>query len=136
MDLRSETRLAPKLQPVARRAPRVSEPSPVLAAKLSRPHPGQQVLERPRLLQALFENAARPLTLVVADAGYGKTTLLAAWARAASRPIVWYSLMPSDADPVVFGRYLLEGFRREQPRFVRDVQRSLQEGRPGARFAE
>ena len=112
------------------------ESHPVLKSKLSRPNPGGQVLERPRLLQALQENAGVPLTLVVAEAGYGKTTLLASFARVQRRPVVWYSLMPSDADLVVFGRHLLAGIRREAPRFGRDVHRALDETRGDARSAE
>lgn len=104
---------------------------PLLRAKLSRPNPGAHVLERPHLIQALIEHRDCALTLVVADAGFGKTTLLAAYARAVARPVVWYSLMASDADPVVFGRYLLEGFRREHPRFGRDFHVALEEARPG-----
>ena len=108
----------------------------VLKAKLSRPNPGAHVLPRPRLVRALIDHGDRPLTLVIADAGYGKTTLLAAYARALARPVVWYSLTASDADPVVFGRYLLEGFRREQPRFGRDLHLALEEVRPGLRSVE
>jgi len=87
-------------------------------------------------VRALIDHGDRPLTLVIADAGYGKTTLLAAYARALARPVVWYSLTASDADPVVFGRYLLEGFRREQPRFGRDLHLALEEARPGLRSVE
>ncbi|MGH7731237.1 MAG: AAA family ATPase, partial [Candidatus Eiseniibacteriota bacterium] len=104
---------------------------PVLRAKLSRPNLGAHVLDRPHLTRALIDHADCALTLVVADAGYGKTTLLAGYARAVARPVVWYSLMGSDADPVVFGRYLLEGFRREHPRFGRDFHVALEEARPG-----
>ncbi len=109
---------------------------PLLRAKLSRPNPGAHVLDRPHLIRALIDHGDRPLTLVVADAGYGKTTLLAGYARAVARPVVWYSLMGSDADPVVFGRYLLEGFRREHPRFGRDFHVALEEARPGLHSAE
>lgn len=112
------------------------EPLPLLRAKLNRPNVAGDVLERPRLLRALAENAARPVTLIIADAGYGKTTLVASFARQVARPVVWYSLMLSDADPVVFGRYLLEGFRREIPRFGRDFSRVLDEARPGSRSVE
>ncbi|HEY2955289.1 MAG TPA: tetratricopeptide repeat protein [Candidatus Eisenbacteria bacterium] len=101
-----------------------------------RPNPPAQALERPRLLHALAEHAERPLTLIVADAGYGKTTLLAEFALSVRRPVVWYSLMPSDADLVVFGRYLLEGFRRENPRFGRVFQRALEDLKPRSRSAE
>src|SRR5262249_55431988 len=109
------------------------EQSPVLRAKLSRPNIGEQGLGRSRLTQALAENATRPLTLVIADAGYGKTTLVASFVKAVRRPVVWYSLMPSDADLVVFARYLLAGFRRESPRFGRDFHRALAEARADAR---
>src|SRR5262249_32613747 len=112
------------------------EASPLLQAKLQRPDPGPQVLERPRLLEALSEHADRPLTLVVAEGGYGKTSLCSAWIRTLRRPVVWYSLMPSDADLVVFGRYLLAGLRRELPRFGKSFERALEEARPGARAAE
>ena len=113
-----------------------AHPHPVLRAKLTRPNLGAPLLDRPHLIRALIEHRERPLTLVVADAGFGKTTLLAAFARALARPVVWYSLMASDADPVVFGRYLLEGFRREQPRFGRDFRVALEEARPGLRSVE
>jgi len=115
---------------------RTLPPHPLLRAKLLRPNPPAQILERPRLLQALAEHAERPLTLIVADAGYGKTTLLSQFTQGLRRPVVWYSLMPSDADLVLFGRYLLEGFRRESPRFGRAFERALEDWKPRGRGAE
>ncbi len=109
---------------------------PLLVSKLARPNLGDRVLDRPRLARALADRASVPLALIVADAGYGKTTLLAAAARSLNRPVVWYSLMASDADPVVLGRYLLEAFRRETPRFGKDFERALAEAKPGVRSAE
>jgi len=100
---------------------------PILRTKLTRPNLPPGLLERPRLQDALAAHADRPLSLVVADAGYGKSTLLAAFAARVRRPVVWYSLMPSDADPVVFGAHLLQGFRQESPRFGRDFERALSE---------
>jgi ATP/maltotriose-dependent transcriptional regulator MalT/DNA-binding SARP family transcriptional activator len=134
----SPERVRPGLAvPLRAHAPRRSASDhPVLRAKLSRPNLGAHVLERPHLIRALIEHGDRSLTLVVADAGYGKTTLLAGYARAVARPVIWYSLMGSDADPVVFGRYLLEGFRREHPRFGRDFHLALEEARPGLRSVE
>src|SRR5262249_19737258 len=123
-----------RVRPTAARTDR--SPPPLVRSKLAMPNPAGPVLERPRLLAALAEYAARTLTLVTAEAGYGKTTLLGAFAQRTRRPVVWYSLMPSDADPVVFGRYLLEGFRRDTPRFGRDFERALDETRPGARSIE
>ena len=101
-----------------------------------RPNPGPHVLERQRLLEALAEHADRPLTLLVAEAGYGKTTVLAEYLRTVRRPVVWYSLMPSDADLVLFCRYLLTGLRRVVPRWGRAFERALDETRPGGRSTE
>src|SRR5262245_65158767 len=82
---------------------------PLLRSKLASPHPGEAVLPRPRLIGALQSHVERPVSLVVSDAGYGKTTLLSGFVETQRRPVVWYSLMPSDADLVVFGRHLLAG---------------------------
>ena len=105
--------------------------------KLVRPNPGADALDRPRLIQALAAHADRPLILVVAEAGYGKTQCAGDLrADALRHPCVWYSLKPSDADLVVFSRCLLAGFRREFPRFGRAFERALAEVKPGNRAAE
>jgi LuxR family maltose regulon positive regulatory protein len=120
---------------VSTRGPRAVAPPPT-RARLQPPNPPPLLLDRPRLLDALVANADRTLTLLVADAGYGKSTLLAAAGRALRRPVLWYSLTAVDGDPVVFSRHLLEAFRRDTPRFGRDLERLLGEIRPGPRVAE
>ncbi|MEU8181614.1 LuxR C-terminal-related transcriptional regulator [Micromonospora sp. NPDC049047] len=57
------------------------EQPPLLASRLTPAVPPQPVLARPRLLRRLDEGTAGPVTLVAAPAGWGKTTLLATWAR-------------------------------------------------------
>jgi LuxR family transcriptional regulator, maltose regulon positive regulatory protein len=55
-----------------------------------------------------------PLTLVCAPAGFGKTALLADWARRGRRPVGWLSLDEADNDPARFWRHVvaaLEGVR-------------------------
>jgi LuxR family maltose regulon positive regulatory protein len=115
--------------------PSESDAPALLRAKLSQPNLGD-VLQRDRLIEALQRQASVPLTLVLADAGYGKTVLVASFARTIQRPVIWYSLMGSDADPIVFGRHLLEGFRRDHPRFGKDFERALAEAHGGGRSAE
>ena len=105
--------------------------SPILRAKLDRPNLGRDVLQRPRLLAALAAHAERPVTLVVSEAGFGKTVLLASYVAGLRRPVLWYSLMPSDADAVVFGSYLVAGLRQEMPRQARALERTLAELRSG-----
>jgi LuxR family transcriptional regulator, maltose regulon positive regulatory protein len=55
----------------------------------------------------------QPLTVLVAPAGSGKTTALAAWAAAASRDVVWVRLDPDDDEPAAIAAALLEGGRRQ-----------------------
>ena len=47
----------------------------------------------------LDEGLARGLVLVCAPAGYGKTVLLADWARRGTHPVAWLSLDAGDNDP-------------------------------------
>ncbi|WP_435823532.1 LuxR C-terminal-related transcriptional regulator [Micromonospora echinofusca] len=57
--------------------------APLLASRLCPAPPPEPLVLRPRLLRALDEGTAGPVTLVRAPAGWGKTTLLASWFRAA-----------------------------------------------------
>ncbi|MCC6619313.1 MAG: LuxR family transcriptional regulator, partial [Chloroflexi bacterium] len=50
----------------------------------------EPLLRRPHLERILDEALTRRLTTVVADAGFGKSTLLASWA--AARPVAWYGI--------------------------------------------
>jgi LuxR family maltose regulon positive regulatory protein len=55
--------------------------------------------------------------LVAADAGSGKTTLIADFLRSNARPSVWYQLDHTDADPIVFLNYVAQGIRNIEPEF-------------------
>jgi len=57
------------------------------------------VIARPRLTAALNEAVRRPLTLVAAGPGSGKTVALSSWATSSGTPTAWLSLDPSDDDP-------------------------------------
>lgn len=88
-----------------------------LRTKLLPPRSLPEVLERPRLLDRLRGNLSSPVTMVAADAGCGKTTLIAEFIRSQSRPAVWYQLDYTDADPAVFLGYLALGIRDFSPEF-------------------
>ena len=70
-------------------------------------------VDRPELLRRLDEVGARRLTTVVAGAGFGKSTLLAAWA--ARVHSAWYSLQPEDASLPTFLRGLVDALRLRLP---------------------
>lgn len=80
--------------------------SSLTLAKLQRPRVGNRLVPRPHLLERL--NASQSLTLVLAPAGYGKTTLLSTWLEAYPLPNAWLSLDERDDDPVAFVSYLVE----------------------------
>jgi LuxR family maltose regulon positive regulatory protein len=95
------------------------EPAPaerdvLLATKLHVPRPRPGFVPRPRLLEQLSRGAASALTLVCAPAGFGKTSVLAEWARGGPDPVAWLSLDQGDSDPARFWRYVaaaLDGLR-------------------------
>ncbi|MFI5924980.1 LuxR C-terminal-related transcriptional regulator [Micromonospora sp. NPDC051543] len=62
-------------------AVRPGEQRPLLSSRLTPTVPPEPVVARPRLLRLLDAGSAGPVTLVVAPAGWGKTTLLASWVR-------------------------------------------------------
>jgi LuxR family maltose regulon positive regulatory protein len=56
-------------------------------------------VRRERLLRRLGQSKHVPVVLVVAPAGYGKTTLLVHWLQAGPRPTAWLTIDPADDDP-------------------------------------
>jgi LuxR family transcriptional regulator, maltose regulon positive regulatory protein len=84
----------------------VAERGVLLATKLHLPSARPGFVPRARLLQRLTDGLAGELTLVCAPAGFGKTALLADWARGNPRPVAWLSLDAGDNDPARFWRYV------------------------------
>jgi LuxR family maltose regulon positive regulatory protein len=87
-----------------------------LATKLHipRPRPRPGLVPRPHLLEQLGKGTASALTLVCAPAGFGRTSLLAEWARGRPEPVAWLSLDAGESDPARFWRYFaaaLDGLR-------------------------
>ena len=87
----------------------------LLATKLHVPGCGPGLVPRPRLAERLDEGLGRGLVLVCAPAGYGKTVLLAGWARRSQYPAGWLSLDAGDNDPARFWRHALAALDRARP---------------------
>src|SRR5207253_11236821 len=81
----------------------------LLATKLHMPLPRHDLVERPRLTERLSAGLRGPLTLIVAPAGFGKTTLLSDWyaAHATRWPTAWLALDAGDNDLARFLRYMV-----------------------------
>ncbi len=86
--------------------------------RYSVPESRDAVLYRRRLLDSLHDHVDNPLQIVSAPAGYGKTTLLADYARDAGLPVCWYSADELDVDPGSFMRHLFASVRSQFPEFV------------------
>ncbi|MBU0491937.1 MAG: tetratricopeptide repeat protein [Chloroflexi bacterium] len=85
------------------------------------------LVPRPRLTAPLAAAPTRRLTLVVAPAGYGKTTLLREWAHSRGEitsPLLWYTLSELDNDPAHLLAGLAAAARRPLPAGA-DAQTSL-----------
>src|SRR4051794_17637029 len=68
-------------------------PSPKRSARAARrPSFRHGFVPRPRLVRALRDPAGVALAVIVAPAGYGKTTLLAEWAAHDERPFAWLNV--------------------------------------------
>lgn len=66
------------------------------------PQARDEHIVRPRLQEKLRNAATKRLVVVAAPAAYGKTVLLAQFARQSPRPTAWYSAEPADADVKTF----------------------------------
>jgi LuxR family transcriptional regulator, maltose regulon positive regulatory protein len=88
--------------------------APLLASKLGAPSMPGRVVARPRLFALLVAGVERPVTLVAAPAGSGKTMLLTSWMSAVSPPgpVAWLSLDHGDNEPVRFWTYVLAALCR------------------------
>src|SRR5215475_12796001 len=93
------------------------QPAFFLRTKLAPPRPAPALLPRPRLMERLAANLSRAVTLVTANAGAGKTTLVADFVREYAPRFVCYQLDHTDADPAVFLSYIAYGIRQFVPDF-------------------
>lgn len=97
--------------------------SNALQRKLTPPNLPEAFLRRERLLLRLGEgkNPERKLTILEGAAGGGKTTLLVDYYGLTNGPKLFFSLSPSESDPVVFFRSLILALQRVLPSLPPDA---------------
>jgi LuxR family maltose regulon positive regulatory protein len=95
---------------------------PLLRTKLHRPPVADDHLHRQRLLNRLEKRLFRPLTLISAPAGYGKSTLMSCWLETCDLPSAWVSLDDGDNDLRMFLSYFLAAVRSIFSGFGRGLQ--------------
>jgi len=104
-------------------------PSPLVRTKLYVPRARRDLVPRPRLTERLSRTSYPRLTLVSAPAGFGKTTLLAAWLDSeagANRPVGWVSLEQSEREPGSYWTYVLTALDAAAPGVGADALSLLQ----------
>src|SRR5512138_3352600 len=83
--------------------------------KLRPPRLANDLIARPRLLERLDRLAT--LSLIVAPAGYGKTTLVSMWLARVKLPSAWISLDEEDNEPSLFLTSVVAALRTLFPDF-------------------
>ena len=83
--------------------------------KLFRPPLMEDYVPRPQLRERLKQVGRRPLTILCAPAGYGKSVLMGAWLEQYDCYSAWLSLDESDNDLNVFESYLLSAIQGAVP---------------------
>lgn len=79
----------------------------VIRTKLIPPRPSRHLLERPRLSRRLDGLWDRPLTIIMAGPGYGKSTALAHYFAVRRSQTFWYGVSEADAEPLLFAAHLV-----------------------------
>ncbi len=83
----------------------------LLDTKLYIPSLRPDHITRTRLLSLIKVGLQGKLTLISAPAGFGKSTLVAMWARKSKALLGWVSLDAQDNDPVLFLTYILTAIK-------------------------
>ena len=78
----------------------------IIRTKLHRPPVTRDLVPRTQLLERLECHRQRPLTLISAQAGYGKSTLASHWLEASACPGAWVSLDDDENDLGLFVTYV------------------------------
>jgi LuxR family maltose regulon positive regulatory protein len=91
----------------------------ILKTKLTPPLLKKNVIFRSRLVSLLKEHLDKKLISIVADAGYGKTTLLTQLIHDQNLSSVFYNLDKGDSDLLLFLSYLVQGLNQIQPNLAK-----------------
>ena len=97
----------------------------LIRTKLHRPQVAADHVHRPQLLDRLNNQLHRPLTLVSAPAGYGKSTLISCWLNDCDLPSAWLSIEESENDLRLFITYFLAAVQTVFPQVGKKTESFL-----------
>jgi len=94
--------------------------SDITLSRIRPPELPANYLSRRHLFE-LIDDRAPGYTMVVAPAGYGKTSLIAEWAKQSKKKVVWYTMSESDSS-VGLASYLISAIRQVFPNFEPNLE--------------
>jgi LuxR family maltose regulon positive regulatory protein len=97
----------------------------LLTTKFLRPTSDPRAVRRERLSSLLEPGPPKKLNLVIAPAGFGKTTLAAQWCARNPAPAAWLSLDEHDDEPRRFWQYLIGAFEHAGLSGLDDCRKQL-----------
>ncbi|MGB5173083.1 MAG: hypothetical protein WBN69_16765, partial [Eudoraea sp.] len=98
----------------------------MLLTKLHRPQVTKEHVYRTHLVELLEKNMYKPLTLVSAGAGYGKSMLVSSWLEKSKIPYAWVSLSDEDNDLRLFIDGISTSLRKKFPKALRNINNYLE----------
>ncbi|HXF60438.1 MAG TPA: tetratricopeptide repeat protein [Caldilineaceae bacterium] len=99
---------------------------PVTRTRVIQPRRRPDLLSRPRLLETLRSLLVHQLILVIAPAGYGKTSALLDFVSRIEMPTCWYALSAADRNFHRFAAHFIAAIAQQFPGFGQDADAALQ----------
>ena len=106
----------------------------IILSKLTPPAQRSSVLARPRVVQLLRDCLVYPVTVVVSETGYGKTTSALTLTQSLDIPVFWYTVSRNERDPRLFLSYLCTSFNQGKQKLGQPALRVLEDNQ--ANFKE
>jgi LuxR family maltose regulon positive regulatory protein len=94
--------------------------SDITLSRIRPPELPANFLSRRHLFE-LIDDRAPGYTMVVAPAGYGKTSLIAEWSKQSKKKVVWYTMSETDSS-VGVSTYLMRAIREVIPDFAPSLE--------------
>jgi len=104
---------------------------PIVQTRILPPRRRKTLLRRQRLIDSMFELLEKKLVLIIAPAGYGKTSTLVDFFEELELPVCWYSISAHDQDPLRFLAHFIASIQLKFPEFGQSSQTALHNASQG-----
>ena len=84
----------------------------MLKTRFTKPFVTPDIIDRPRIIDILESNSFKPVILVCAPAGYGKSIMVSQWLEKRSRKYAWLALDKNLNNKTIFLEYFIEAIEQ------------------------